>query len=162
MTQMTSSHNGVAQKPKEVSYVEDVLKVPDLWNAADQAAAEIGAILNRKSVQLSALADCDEKIRGHERELQLKLMAEESYEKLSVAAQERAVKAQMLADDTLQVMYSKRHQLKTELDQLDNDVAGINAQHRTHLTRLKAATGVMDFLTAARNARTAAETLLPY
>jgi hypothetical protein len=163
MTPMTASHNGVAQKPRELAYIEDVLRVPEIWNAADRVAADIEALLNRKSILLAGLSNVDEKIAEAERDIQLKLLVEEGYAALSVAAQERRLKAALLEDDALHpVHYSKQRQLRSELEQLDNDLSAARVQHRTHLGRLQAATEVLSFLSSARNARTAAETLLPY
>lgn len=162
LTNGASRPTAVATKPKELAYVEDVLRVPDLWNDVEACGADYSALLNRKSIHLAGIAATEEKILDKERDLQLELITSDTWDSLSVAAQERAVKQAILKDEALQEMHIRLRALKAELAQMDTDIAACKLNHQTLVTRLNGASDVMNFLASARNARTVAEAALPY
>lgn len=149
-------------RPKEISYIEDELRLPELWRQHDMAYEELMALLGRKSVQLAAVDNLNGKLAESEREIKLKLIVEENWATLSVAAQDRLTKEAILKDDAHQQLGERWREAKAQLEQIDNDLEGIKLGHRTLTTRINSIAELIGFLRSARDARTAAEMATPY
>ncbi len=151
-----------SSRPKEIAFVEDQLRLPDIWNALEKSTEEIEGLLQRKSIALMAVAAQDEKVRDHETDALATLAGDELYTTQSVARQERMVKECRSADKTLREMERTLRHMKFELDQLDVDLRSAEKWQAAHLARLNSASSYMDFLSSARNARSVMEASVCY
>lgn len=153
-----AARRAVDKRSAEIKFVEDQLKLSEMFETSFQLEQIIATQLEKKSRLLGAIAEINSRIEERERAILFSVTEGWSNEGLasgkllSQAELERRLKLDTAGDEELLKVKARLVELKIELDVVDLELRSFETQHKGTVGRIKAAASYMDFLRSGRDA----------
>lgn len=152
--------------PREIKYAEDVLKFTERMEDVSQRNDAVAIWLHRKAQMEQIIRDARKAIADREEAITLQVVEDVTGApegaKTSVAALERLTKQAIMVDETLVAAKQKLVNHENEMSDIEAGYREAELGHRAAITQLRAVSEYMAYLRSARDARTLADTQLPY